>query len=115
MTKEKEPNYLEILTHLIKSLTTEIVELKQRTSETTLSSKPTKYNMLRRGGNSSSRSSHLENSVQSSNVALNIGKIGMDQYYMFHQEHHSKNMCPQWNQVMSRMVAQLVHSIIFEE
>lgn len=41
--KEKEASYIKSLTHLPNSLTIESVELKQRTSEIIVSSKPPKY------------------------------------------------------------------------
>ena len=41
--KEKEESDVESLTRLLKSLTTKVVELKQWTSETTVSSMPPRY------------------------------------------------------------------------
>ncbi len=54
--KEKENINIEILTCTIKAISNELEELKQRSSETTMSSKTPKFNMFRRTETSTSSS-----------------------------------------------------------
>lgn len=48
-------------------------------------------------------------------MVLNIEKIGNDSYYTYHNENHSKKMCPQWNHLASRITVQFVDSVMVEE
>lgn len=69
--KEKEANDIESLTHLVKSLTTEVVEIKQWTSETTVNNKPSRY-PEKKNVASSNNNNQLTKFVHSSNMVLNL-------------------------------------------
>lgn len=112
--KEKESNDLESLNCLVKSLTTEMDELKQRTNETTMRSMPRRF-MSRKNVASGNNNNQPTKSGQSSNMVLNIKKIVMDSYCRFQNEHHSEKTCPQRNQGMRSFDAQLFGSVMFEE
>lgn len=81
--KEKEVINLESLNHTINSLSNELAELKQMSSETFMSSMPPKLNLLRRTSNIGSNNIQCGKFVQSSNIALNIESMGMDQSIHF--------------------------------
>lgn len=71
--------------------------------------------MLRSNSVFGSSNNQLEKSAQRSNVLLNIVKIGMDLYSMFHDEHHLAKTCLQWNQLMRRMVMRFIELVMVEE
>lgn len=81
----------------------------------TVSSRPPRLNMFRRTIAYNSSKNQLAKSAQSSNVILNIEKLGIDQYCAFQQEHYLEKTCPQWNQAMSMISMQLVDSIMAKE
>jgi len=98
--KEKETSDIENLTHLIKSMTTEVVELKHRKNKTTMSSRPPRY-LPKKNVASNSSSSQLTKSAQSSNMVLNIEKISTNSYCTFHHKHHLEKKVPimePWNE-----------------
>jgi len=86
-------------------------KIKQRKSETTVRRNIPRFNLFRRIVSSSSSGKQLTMSAHSSNVVLNIEKMGTDQYYTFHQEHHSKKTFPQWNQSMRMVSTQHVYPV----
>lgn len=84
--KEKEASDIKNLTCLIKSLTTELVELNQRKNMTTMSNRPSRY-LPKNNVASSSSSSQPTKSSQSSNLVLNLDKFMTDSYCVFHHKH----------------------------
>lgn len=97
--KEKETSEIDTLTRLLKSLTTEVAELKQWITKTTVSSIPSNF-ARRKNVTSSSSSSHSAKSVQSSKVVFQTDLIAKDNFYEFHQARHSEKTCTDWNRVM---------------
>ena len=41
-------------------------------------------------------------------VFLDFNEFGIDHFYTFHQEHHSKKSCPQWINSMTLVMNQLL-------
>lgn len=76
--KEKEPSDLESLTHIFKSLSNEMTKLKQRKIETTMSNKPSRFNLFIRTTTSSNSNNQLLKSAQSSNVVWDIENLGLE-------------------------------------
>jgi len=96
-------------------MSNELEELKQRSSETTVSSKPPRFNILRRDSISGSSSNQSTKFVQILNVVLNVEIMGMDQYCSFHQEHHSEKTCPEWNHIMDTLAVPIIDVVISYE
>jgi len=82
--KEKETSEIETLTRLLKSLMTEVAKLKQRTTETTMSNRPSSF-ARRKNVTSGSNSSHPTKYVQSSNVVFQTDLILKENIYEFHK------------------------------
>lgn len=114
-SKDKEFIDLEILSQTIKSLSNKLKELKQRSCETTVSSKPHKLNFLRRDANFGSSNNHLAKCAQIQNVVFNIESMGIDQYCLFHQEYHSRKTCPQWNHSMNTLDVHIIDTILSDD
>lgn len=113
--KEKELSHIKTLTCLVKALSNEMEELKQSSSETTISNKPPRFNLFRRTTNFGSSNKQLTNFMPRSNVVLNIEHLDIDQYYSYHQEHHSEKMCPLQNQAMNILAMHLSDAVMVEE
>lgn len=79
---------------MVKKNTNEILELKKRSSKTSTSNKPSKSFPFQRNNNNSNNNNQPAKSTESSNFALNIDNINMENYYYFHQEYHSEKTCP---------------------
>ena len=83
--KENDSSNIEIFTKTLKALTSEVLELKRRSSETSTSIKPPKSFPFRRNNNNNNNQPIKY--AQSLNVVLNIKSMGMDNYCSFHQEY----------------------------
>ena len=46
--------------------------------------------------------------------AINLTDVGMDNFFTFHQQPHSKKNCPQWINSMSLVMNQLLDSKLTE-
>lgn len=113
--KEKEFSDLKILRHTIKSISNELEKLKQKSSETTISSKPPRFNILRRAAKFGCNNNQLDKSKQSLNIVLNVESMGMDQYCLFHQEYHLEKTCPQWNHNINSLVVYIIDTVLSDE
>lgn len=113
--KEKESSNLESLTCLVQSLSNEMVELKHRSTKTTVSRKPPRFKLFGRTTTSCSSSNQPTKSAQSSNFVFNIEHLSTDQYCSYYQERHSEKKFPQWNQAMSMLTTSIVDSVMVEK
>lgn len=46
---------------------------------------------------------------------FNVENWGMDKFFTFHQEKHSKKTCPQWNHNMNSMMTNFVDTLLAYE
>lgn len=106
VNKEKEASEIQILTHLVKSLTTKVFELKEWMSEKTMNNRSPRFVQKK---NSSLRSDiHPAKTVHNSNLFLSLDVIVTDHYCKFHSERHLENNFPRWNHEMSTLATQLI-------
>lgn len=107
-TKAKDSFDMDSLTNSLEKLTNEVSKLKKISSEASSSNKSFKP-FFKKNTNQLAKYAHI------SNVVFNVEVMGMENYYMFHQESHSEKTCSQWRYNMIAMITNFLEGQATEE
>ena len=102
--EEKSPDY-ENMAKMMQKLSNKIIDLEKE-KETQNFYKP--YYKKREDNNQSQPPPH-------NTAAMNLTEVGMDNFCTFHQQPHSEKNCPQWINLMTLVMNQLLDSRLTED
>jgi len=83
---EKEPKDMDIMVKLVKKLLNEVVDLKKNAREGP--SRPRPFQPLFK------RNDNPPKPLEVPQLTLNMDNFGMDNFYFYHQQNHSKKTSP---------------------